>query len=221
MPKISNVIQILFIAGISILAALCSFSSLVQAGQLYRYIGENGTQMLSGNLPPEAVQGGYEIINSQTMVVVKRVPPAKTQKQLVEEARLAQIEAEKRQRAQEQEDYNHMLLATFGSEADLLRIRDSQIGAIEGAIRLVQSKIKTLQQALRERQNQAAHLERNGQTIPEQLLTGIQNVKAHLVRNQRYIAKKRQEQVAIKEKFTEDLKRFQELTQSRGHLPSF
>lgn len=216
MPKLSNIIQIRFILGIAILAVLCGLSSSVQAaGLLYRYTSEHGTQMLSGNLPPEAVQGGYEVINNQTMVVVKRVPPAKTQKQLVEEARLAQIEAEKQRRLEEQANYDRTLLATFGSETDLLRIRNSQIEAIEGLIELIQGKIRTLQEALIAHQNQAAHLERNGQLLPQQLLTNIQTVKDRLMNNRRYIVKKRQEQGIIRQKFTKDLERFRELTQPR------
>lgn len=216
MLKVSNIIQIRFISGVSILAVLCSLSSSVQAGQLYRYTSENGTQMLSDHLPSEAVQGGYEVINSQTMVVVKRVLPAKTQKQLVEEARLAQIEAEKLRRLEEQANYDRTLLATFGSETDLLRIRNSQIEAIEGLIKLIQGKIRTLQEALISHQNQAAHLERNGQIIPEQLLTNIQTAQARLINNRRYIVKKRQEQEIIRQKFNKDLKRFRELTQRRA-----
>ncbi|ADE16815.1 conserved hypothetical protein [Nitrosococcus halophilus Nc 4] len=211
MPKVSNVIQIRFLPGVLSLTVLCHFGPSVYGGELYRYLDESGTQVLSGHLPPEATQGGYEVINDQTMVVIKRVPPAKTKKQLAEEARLAKIEAEKQRRAQEQANYDRILLATFSSETDLLRIRDSQLEAIEGLIKLAQGKIRTLRQALIEYQNQAAHLERNGQPLPQPLLNNIQTAKTRLMNNQRYIAKKRQEQDAIRQKFAKDLKRFREL----------
>lgn len=212
MLKIGSVTRGLLPATL-ILAILCSLGPPVQAGQLYRYTDEKGTQVLSGNLPPEAAQGEYEILNDQTMLVIKRVPPAKTKKQLAEEARLAKIEAEKQRQAREQANYDHTLLATFSSETDLLRIRDNQVEAIEGLIKLVQGKIKALRQTLIDYQNQAAHLERSGQPLPQQLLDNIRTVKGRVIENRRYIAGKRQEQKNIEKKFAKDLKRFRELRQ--------
>ena len=57
----------------------------------------------------------------------------------------------------------------------------------------------------------AADVERRGETPGEEMVSNIESVRDQISENERFIAKQRQEQESIRQRFASDIERFREL----------
>lgn len=201
------------------LLIFCSIFSLsVSAGQLYRFPDENGVMTLSTTLPSAASQKGYDIIDSETMRLIERVPAALTEQELVEQAAKQKIEEEARLQAQEQakqaeearqaqQTYDKTLLITYRSEADLIRARDSDIAYRQEQITMHQQKLPELKQYLYELQNEAAQRELSGAKVTANMQKRLDAAKEEIQVRQQAITELKAEITELQSKYEHDLER--------------
>lgn len=137
------------------------------ATELYRYVDDKGTTVLSRQgVPPEHISKGYEVLNDQGRVT-KVIPPAPTG------AELERILAD---RARASSDTQ--LLRLYSTVDDVERARQRKLAELDGLIGVARGNLKSVRTQQANLQSQAADNERAGRQVPAHLLAQIDNQKA-------------------------------------------
>ena len=169
----------------------------------FRWVDDKGQVHYGDHIPPGVEDRAYSEINKEG-VTINSVEKAKTKEQLAEERRL-------KEQQEEQRNYDHILLDTYGKVSDLEETRDRFIAAIEGLIKVSQHKLTNLNNELDKLNKSAANLERDGKVISEVMRKDITSLQAQIDRENDFIRAQRKQQADIRAKFASDIKRFQEL----------
>jgi hypothetical protein len=189
-----------------------------QAARLYKWQDETGKWHYGDQVPPEYANKERKVLNEQG-VQVDTLERAKTPEEIAEEQRLAEQKRLEEQRKAEEVAHDHMLLATFTTEDDMILARDGKIAAIDSNIRVTNGRIENIEQSLNKYTGEAANLERAGKPVPDSLHNKILAARAQIQRYLDYIAGKRKEQAAIRQQFAADIRRFRELKQAQQQSP--
>jgi hypothetical protein len=141
------------------------------AAELYRYVDDKGTTVLSRQgVPPEHIGKGYEVLNDQGRVI-QVIPPAPS----AEEMKL--ILADKaRARSDAQ------LLRLYSTPEDVERARARKLAELDGLIGVARGNLQSVRTQQANLQSQAADHERAGRTVPAHLLAQIDSQKAEQAR---------------------------------------
>ncbi|WP_455384986.1 DUF4124 domain-containing protein [Acidihalobacter prosperus] len=182
----------------------------------FRWRDAQGQVHYSNLLPPQAVDRGYEVLNSSGDVV-KRVPPPLTPAQrAAAEAEAKRLEKLAAGRA-EQQRRDNMLLRTFNSVHDIERLRDDRVSALEAQLRLVREHQQRLEKHLAGLQAREAKLVAAKRDVPADLRQEIAGVRSELAdaRNTRKTLET--ERADTLRRFKDDIARFKQL-QAEGRV---
>ncbi len=193
--------------------------STVNAGPLIKWVDKDG-QVHYGDAMPASQADLERKVLSEQGVTMKIIERAKTPEEHAEEQHRAELLAEEKRRLDEQAAKDHVLLATFSSEDDMIMTRDGKIMAIDTIIRLTKDRIRRITQQLRDLAHDAAEIERSGQEVPEDLHEQIANGKAEIQRHEQYIGMQEHEQEALRHKFMADIERFRYLRNRMAGVPA-
>lgn len=193
------------------------------AGRLFRYRDERGVMHMGTGLPPGQAQLGYEILDGRTLRVLNVVAPAPTREQLAqqavqqraaaaEQAGAAKAEQAERQALVDQRNHDRMLLETYATESDLLRLRDTKLGNLDLILRGIENTIGHLQQNLAQMQATAADHRKAGRQPPDPLRQALERTASDLATQQKAAVRMRTELVAVRTRFEADLDRYRRLT---------
>ena len=188
--------------------------STVNAGPLIKWIDENGQVHYGDAMPASQADLERKVLSGQG-VTMETIERAKTPEEQAEAHRQAELLAEEKRKLDEQAAKDHVLLATFSSEDDMIMTRDGKIMAINTIIRLTKDRIRRITQQLRDLAHDAAEIERSGEEVPDELHEQIANGKAEIQRHEQYISVQEHEQEALQHKFASDIERFRYL---RGRM---
>ncbi|MEM9304890.1 MAG: DUF4124 domain-containing protein [Pseudomonadota bacterium] len=201
---------------LSIAAAVCvSAAQPAGAQKLYKWVDEDGNVHYSDQVPPDQVKQARERLNEQG-VVVESTDRAKTQEELAveREARAAELAAEREAERQLRADQE--LLATYASSADIYRVRDQQVDALDRSIEAAQSYIAGQRKSLATLLERAANNERQGREISPALRSSIDSSQEQIAEQQAFIDSKEAEKQEIIVYFEEELARFRDILKRRG-----
>lgn len=194
---------------------LGGFAPAAFAGAYKCWTNEDGIRECGQNVPPEYSQQRIEILNQQG-VVVEVEEAAKTSEELEQEKRTAEQHKLEQQQQEEKRRQDHILLSTFTTERDLRMYYQDKEDSIQGLINITRSSNESLQETLNERQKQAANLERRGQSLPDDLLEEMEQLKRQITNNEKFIADKQRELEQLNAQYETKLKRFRELTSANS-----
>lgn len=189
--------------------------SNLDAAKLYKWVDENGQVRYGDHIPARYAKRSSETLSKQGVVVDTKTA-AKTEEQLAEEKRLAELAAEKARIEKERAYQDRILLDTFTNEDEMVMTRAGKIEAIEANIRVTNGRIEKLKERLTELNRRAANLERSGKPVPADLTQQIKDARSQIQQNLGYIENRKLEQQAIREKFEIDIKRFRELKAAKA-----
>lgn len=203
-----------------LLFALTSIPS--HAGQVYRFKDHNGVKTMSKTLPPYAAQQGYEVIDINSLRVIEKVAPAPTKAQIAEfdrqkeaekeQKRLAEIEAKKEQERRRQAMlYDANLKASYRTEDELLKKRETELLYFQNQIDKTESNIERNQQKLYEFQKQAAEIELNGRTVAGNLEKRLVATEQEIKNNEIELTRLIEENKVSIQQYDQDLLRLREL----------
>nr|WP_245399640.1 DUF4124 domain-containing protein [Atopomonas sediminilitoris] len=168
---------------------------------LYRYVDDKGVTVLDSNGVPAAYIGkGYEVLNSQGMVV-KVVPPALTAEELAQkqaQASLAESDAK--------------LLRLYTGVDDVDRARDRKLAEIDGVMGITRSNWQRARTQRDNLQAQAANLERGGRPVPEHMTQQINDLNKEMLRLQGEIDGFRKLKDEARAIYSKDRERVEQLT---------
>lgn len=182
--------------------SLCAAPSLAGAGTLYKWVDKNGEVHYGDHVPPQYLNQQHSILNQEGVTLETIQPPSP-----------AELQAKKR--AEQRAARDRMLLDTYGSVREIVRVRDSKIAAVNYVIRMTEGNVEKLKRQLNTLTRTAADMELNGQTVPPDLIAQIKTTQRQIRANQAFIAAKRREQDQIRARYEADIKRFRELMAQR------
>lgn len=198
---------------LAVAAALCFSASVFAAentGHRYKWKDPDGQVHYSDNLPQEALQVGYDVINLQG-VIVKHVDRAKTPEELkADEIASAQKAAAKRD-ADRQAQADQQILAAYSSERELRSAHQAQLDMIDQNIRATEISLGNQEKALTETLAHAASLDRNGKPVPATLQSQIDALRKNIDNQKGYIERKKKEKEETSKVFTAELDHYREL----------
>ena len=174
------------------------------------WTNQEGVKECGNNVPPEFAQKEHKEVSEQG-VVMEEKERAKTEEELSEEKRLADIEAEETRKTEEQANKDKILMDTFSSVEDIEMTRDGKSAAIEAEIKTTNKRTEKIQAELDKRIEAAAAEERSGKAPEESLLQDIESLRRQIKNNESYIATKQADQAQIRESHELDITRFKDL----------
>jgi hypothetical protein len=114
------------------------------------------------------------------------------------------------QKAKEQAKRDEILLSTYAHEADIIFVRDRKLAQLEQSIKASQETVNSLRAALTRQETQAA-AEKKAGAVSESTAKAVEQTRAQVDKHEAAIAKKRQEQEALKAQSESDLARYRQL----------
>lgn len=192
-------------------ALACLFAAVIapfeaSAAELFRYRNGAGVVVLANTIPAEFASQGYTVIDHRGRVI--RVVPRQLSKEEIAartEAEAAERQAEAGRLARRRQDEE--LLRLYSTPDDVERALARKLESIEGAIDTVEANIQRLRTQKRNLQARAAEIERSGQPIPQQVISGIRSLDVQIEEKQREIASREAEILATREDYAEDRER--------------
>lgn len=184
------------------------------AGELYKYVNEDGVTVLDSHVPARYVKNGYTILSLDGRVL-EVVPRALTEEEIRERDRRLAEEERREREARERKLADQNLLRLYSTPEDVIRARDSKLASIESYLETTQTNLERLNEMKRSLEAELADIERAGGTIGQARLDRIASVEKRIEQTEREIEEKREEMEATRSAFAADLKRVRELYSAR------
>jgi len=188
------------VVGVLIVGLL--LTSLAQAAQpLYRWTNDQGKQEYSHSISGDMVVRGYDVLDGQSMRVVRRVQP-----QLSERQYAAKLEHERQladcKRAMRRVITLYLSIGDIESaEMQMLKSMDSRIANAQANLALAENQRLGLEQ-------EAANKDRAGEMLQSAFINSIERVKIQIVNQRQEIDKRNREKDQAKLDFAEDRRVF-------------
>lgn len=192
------------IIGLS-LGWLLAQQSLAAGNVYYRYINNDGVKAMSHTLPAEYAQKGYEVVSSNGKVI-EVVLPARSQTD-IERIALQNDSAVTLAR------WDKRLRLRYSRASDIEAAKQRKLAEINTNIEILIGNVNKLSSQLQQQQAQAASAERKGYEVSSKLLDNINNLEIEINTTSEQVSTRRQEYVALTDKYDRDIKRFNLITE--------
>ena len=189
------------LAGVTALSASAVYAADAPGRVYYRYVNEDGVQVINATIPPEYGPKGYEVV-SLNGEVIRVVEPSPTG----EEAERAAAERKLRK---QQEKADKLLRRRYSSVADIEAAKTRNLQELQGNISILTSNLSNVRSQIVAQQEQAASMERSGRAVSEDLLKNLANLQAEERDIKMQIKQREREYQAASDKFDQDMKRFE------------
>lgn len=185
-----------------------------EAQSVYRWVDDEGNTHYGQTVPPRYKDYGYVRLGPDG-TIRDRVEPALSPEEIAERRRQRAEQAKRESEERSQESRDRMLLATYDSTEELQQSLQLQLAGIESQRSSTRKALDLVEKRFESLVGRAADLNREGQAVPDNLKTRIEETREEL-RGLRADLKRLDEREAeAREAYSSDLERFRELT-SRG-----
>jgi len=202
--------RLLLVATASIiLVPLASAASEHQ--RLYRWVDDTGVVHYGDSVPPEYADAEKQILNSHG-VRVGIVRGKKTAEEIAEENRIAEV----RRQENLQRRKDQALLATYLSVDEIIMHRDRRIELFQAQSRVTELYLRNMMRRMATLREEASNFRPysenpDAQMIDPELAEDILVTKATIKRHQANLARFRDDEKNIIERFDGDINRFRSL----------
>lgn len=188
------------------------------AKQLYRF-NVDGRVIVIDNVPADLAPLGYEVLNSQGLVL-KVVPRELTAAEIAERDRRVAEQKAREQRIAKQREADNALLRLYATPEDADRALKRKTDDVQAHIELQQRRKADMQEKLQRAQQQAANVERQGREVGPELRADIALITNGLEDAKQKIAQRQEEKARLQQEFA-TLRRRIEILQDHppGTLP--
>lgn len=195
---------------LALVAACTTAAGDLQAQKLYRWVDKDGKVHYSDKVPPSEADLARDELNAQGRTVdrVARALTPEEQEQAKIDAEAAEV-ARKAREAQERMD--HVLLASYESEADLKRAYDERFDLVQQSIESAKVGIRSQENSLAEILAHAADLERAGRPVGANIQQSIETARKQVAQQAEYLARREGEQAALQKEYDEVVARYRVL----------
>lgn len=203
--NLSVVAILLVVLGATALAA-----TPVAQHNRYKWKDAEGNPHFDDVLPEEALKLGYDVVNSNG-IVVKHVDRAKTPEELKAADAEAARKAAAKRIADEQAKADQQTLAAYPTEHDLVDAQKAQLAMLDQNIHATEISLQSQEKSLTEMLAHAADLDRNGKPVPPTLQKQIDSLRRNIGQQKDYIVHKEQEKIEAGTRFETELARYRRL----------
>ena len=203
----------LLTAAIAIAFALLATSA--QAQNRYKWRDAAGQVHYSDTLSREAMQGGYELVNKDG-VIVRRVNRQLTaQERAAAQKIAAQVQVEQMANdARERSD--QQLLAAFPTETELLTTQHLALGQLDQSVQAARDGLQTQESSLAELLGRADDAQHRDNKVPMRLGDQIKALRAQLETQRAFLDRRERDRVTMAAEQAEQLKHYRELTAAQA-----
>ena len=174
------------------------------------WTNHQGQRECGDAVPPEFAQKGHREFSTHG-IMIKDQNAAKTDEELEEQERLANMEAERARQNAIQAEADRVLLRTYTTEQDLMLARNGQLAALDSRIRHTEQIIAKLKRTLEGLRADAAATERSGRVVSEEHHAEVANLIAQIEDHGGLIEQRNRERAKTIAKFDEHLARYRVL----------
>ena len=176
----------------------------------YKWRDAHGALHFSDALPPDAAVLGYDIVNSQGIVVRHVDPAASPEQKAAAEADAAKKRASEQAEAKQRRTDQQMLVA-YPSEDDLRRAQQRQLQLYDEEVKSARLSLKSQESALAGLLDHAAEYEHEGKAVPAPLSARIADVRGQIDVQRGNIDRKSDQRKQAAAKFDQEIARYREL----------
>ena len=182
-----------------------------QDQKLYRWVDEQGVVHYGDSVPAEYADADKQVVNEHG-ITVDVMRGKKSEEELAEERRLAELEAEReRQRRQDR-----ALLATYLSVEEIIMHRDRRVELFQAQARVTELYLRNLQRRLEKLQEIASRYrpyseDPNAEMIDPALSADIAATRDAIARHRENLSRFREDEKSIVASFNGDIDRFKAL----------
>ncbi len=201
------------------LTALPAFAALAWASpaaaqqeqKLYRWVDEQGIVHYGDSVPAEYADADKEILNEHG-ITIDVVSGKKSEEELAEERRLAELEAERERRRRQ----DRALLATYLSVEEIIMHRDRRVELFQAQARVTELYLRNLQRRLDKLREIATRYrpysdDPNAEMIDPAISTDIADTREAIARHEQNLQRFKDDEQSIVASFNTDIDRFKML----------
>lgn len=193
------------------LLLLCLAANTVHAQQLYRWVDENGEVHFGDSIPAEYSEIERQVVNEHG-ITVDVLHAKKTDEELAEEARLAELERD----MELQRRADQALLATYLSVDEIIMHRDRRVELFQAQARVTELYLKNLQGRLdlllKEASKYRPHnSDPDAPMIEPDLANDLAATRETIERHEENLRRFQQDEQSIVARFDGDIDRFRQL----------
>ena len=182
----------------------------------YKWTDGQGHLHYDDALPIEALQFGYDIVNSQGLTI-KHVDRARTTEEMKTDKDAAEKNAAAKRVADAQSKTDQQMLAAYPSEHDLAVAQQSQIDMIDQSVHATEVSLQNQEKSLSEMLAHAADLDRTGKPVPASLQQQIDTLRLTVEKQKTYINNKSAEKAADAQRFETEIAHYREVQAKHAH----
>jgi hypothetical protein len=193
-----------------VVLVLMMVANTLYAAKLYRWVDENGKVFYSDKVPPSQAQHERKTLDQRGMVV-ETTGRAKTPEEAAREAELERRRQEQKRLVEQQKQEDDLLLSTFQNEDDIILTRDGKLKAVDARIKILRTSLRYSQQRLARLKSQA------GAKPKDKQKKELDALESQIKRYYGDVINLEQQKQDIRTTYAEDLSRFRQLKNPRGH----
>jgi len=183
--------------------------------RVYRWEDPSGTRHYGDYVPPEYAGSAHSVLNEQG-VEVENVSGSLSEEERAAIAARARAEAEAEQAVRAAAIRDKVLLSTYLSVDEIEALRDRRIELLAGQIRITQKYLDNLREKLLKLEREAQRYspysaDPDAKPIDEKLARELSETLNSILLYEKNLAKSKEEQKQVREKFAADIQRFMEL----------
>ncbi len=145
----------------------------------YKWKDAQGAMHFTDTLPAEALQFGYDVVNSQGMVI-RHVDRALSPEERKTAAATAVAEQQAKQHDAEVARADKQMLIAYATEQDLAAVQKSKLDAIDQTIQNVRYSQNDQEKGLTEQLAHAETFERDGKPVPALVKQQIETLRRNI-----------------------------------------
>lgn len=183
--------------------------------RVYRWKDKEGASHYGDYVPPEYADSAHSVLNEHG-VEVEAVSGRLSDEERMARAERARAEAEAAEALRAAAIRDKVLLSTYLSVDEIEALRDRRVELLSGQIRITQKYLDNLRDKLLKLEREAQRFspysaDTDARPIDEKLARELSETLNSILLYEKNLAKSKEEQNQVKQKFAADISRFMEL----------
>lgn len=187
-------------------------------GELFRWTDEQGRVHYTDKIPAEHQHRGHTELNEQG-IVIDRVSASLTpeqQQHLIEQKRLKAL---RQQFDEQRQGRDQRLLERYGSEDDLLMVRDGKAAKFDQSLHSNNDKADKARQALQQLEQRIASLQTQGKPVAVDIIQKLLRLRHGIKQLDAEIAAEELQKAQLLAAYDRELQRYRHLKEPQKYAP--
>jgi hypothetical protein len=176
----------------------------------FKWRDAQGNLHYTDSVPPEAARLGYDIVNTQG-IVIKHVDRAKTEAELAASKLDAAKQAAERRVAEQRARDDEQLLSNYPREDDLKHAQQQELEMLEQQVKAAAASLRNQEQSLADLLDRAAEAERTGKELPAEQTTQLGRMRKQVDEQRMTVAQREHDRDEASSHFDEQVTHYREL----------